>query len=182
MGGSASSSSPLSSFGCSRDSLELQASSRGLFGFACLLYRYRSLISGGSSCGAVRPPLWVGWVALLPHLLLFRALAAAVTVWSCRRPLVVFLVSPVSFLGTIRILNYGESYSCSLPRSLVKFSFRIPLWTWPSIVVIISQSPASMYMEDAFVYVSPLVYFICYCTIMFLCSLRLYTGLHCCCC
>ena len=106
MGGSASSSSPLSSFGCSRDGLELQVSSRGLFGFACLLFRYRSLISGGSSFGAVRPPVWVGWVALLPHLL-FRALAAAVTVWSCRRPLVVSLVSPVSFLGTVCILNYG---------------------------------------------------------------------------
>ena len=60
------------------------------------------LVSGGSCCGAVRPPVGVRWVALLPPHLLFRALAAAVTVWSCRRPLVVFLASPVSFLGTVR--------------------------------------------------------------------------------
>ena len=81
MGGSASSSS-LSNFGCSRNCLELQASSRGLFGFACLLFRYRSLVSGGSSWGAVRPPVWVRWVALLPHLLLFLALAGAAGVLS----------------------------------------------------------------------------------------------------
>ena len=71
-------------------------SSCGHFGFACLCFRYCSLVSGGSSCGAVRPPVWVRWVALLPHLL-FQALGAAITVWSCRHPLVVFLVSPVLF-------------------------------------------------------------------------------------
>ena len=82
------------------------------------------LVSGGSSSGAVRPPEWVRGVALLPHLL-FRALAAAVTVWSYRRPLVVFLVSPVSFLGTVRILNYGRvlfSFPSSLLLSYVFFS------------------------------------------------------------
>ena len=82
--------------------------------------------SGGDSSCFVRPPVWVRWVAPLPHLLLFRAfclhllellsssllhilpnrmmifrLAAAITVGNCRHPLVVSFVSPVSFLATV---------------------------------------------------------------------------------
>ena len=69
-----------------------------------------------------------------------------------------------------------ESYSRSFPRSfLVKFSFRITLRTWPSIVVIIGQSPACVSGDT---HVRPLIYFIFYCTIMFLCSSLLCTGLH----
>ena len=64
---------------------------------SALVISISGLISGGSSCGAVHPPVWVRCVALLPRLLLFRALAAAVTVWNRRRPPVVFLVSPVFF-------------------------------------------------------------------------------------
>ena len=71
----------------------------------------------------------------------------------------VSLVLPVSFSIPFEFLTRMESYSLYLPRSFfVKFSFRVALWAWTRMIVVLSQYLARVYPEDALMFVRPLVY------------------------